>query len=195
MYKLRITLILVVSIVLLGVSTNVSAHSFNWWTFPRKVIVTKTTTISKVHPVNPDYLSYYCATANLHRGDVITIHHSVSHAWIVNKKGFANGLGRAHYYWVNDHTSKTNWVTLYNKNFVIWSKSMPTTKYLRKNSNAWIYSKPGGKRLHHLKNYPRTKWMATKQEKIENGAVYYYVKSQHGKAKGWVWQGNVRHIN
>lgn len=72
---------------------------------------------------------------------------------------------------------------------------MPTTKYLRKNSNAWIYSKPGGKRLHHLKNYPRTKWMATKQEKIENGAVYYYVKSQHGKAKGWVWQGNVRHIN
>lgn len=90
--------------------------------------------------------------------------------------------------------TNANWCTKYSRNFVIWNKSMKLFNTKRKTSNASIYSKPGGKKLHYLKNYPRTIWIATRHEKIESGAIYYYVHSKHGSAKGWVWRGNVKRI-
>lgn len=86
----------------------------------------------------------------------------------------------------------SSWCSKYSRYFVLWNKSMKSTNVKRKASNAWIYSKPGGKCTHHLKNYPHTTWIATRHEKVEDGAIYYYVHSKYGSAKGWVWRGNVK---
>ncbi|WPC18285.1 hypothetical protein N6G94_04610 [Pediococcus inopinatus] len=116
-------------------------------------------------------------------------------AYLMSTGGF---IVKSRKYYHNSRTffivpqMSSNWYTKYSPNFVIWNKSMKSLNVKRRVLKSWIYSKPGGKRAHYLKNYPHTTWIATRHEKIENGAIYYYIHSKYGTAKGWVWRGNVK---
>lgn len=76
------------------------------------------------------------------------------------------------------------------------TKSYATTtpayhaKSLTKSSYMWNSNLT--KKLHNLKNYPRTTWYLQKSVKLTNGkktGIFYYLKNKSNSASGYVWRG------
>ncbi|WP_203648475.1 hypothetical protein [Secundilactobacillus yichangensis] len=64
------------------------------------------------------------------------------------------------------------------------AKSLTTSTYMWNSTHT--------KKLHNLKNYPRTTWYLQKSVKLTNGkktAIYYYLKNKSKSASGYVWHG------
>ncbi|WEV39222.1 hypothetical protein OZX58_03005 [Lactobacillus sp. ESL0680] len=84
-------------------NTDVSAHSFAWWSRPRKVEVVKPVQISEIKKGVPLYKSHCVGHKVLKKGTQLKIQHAASYIWIVQKKGLANGYFKTDghkYFWV-----------------------------------------------------------------------------------------------
>lgn len=162
-----------------------TSHGYSWWAKPRKVIVTKDTRIRKIKVQYPHYKNYSVKTAILKRGTVITTNHAVSYDWIIQKKGYAHN---SHYFWVMNGSSKPNWITPYSGYWPVSNKSVQSSYlYTRKNAKSvWLYSEPGKRKVHNLKNYPHTDWTIERRMKVKNGQTYNYIVSNNYASAGWV---------
>lgn len=61
-----------------------------------------------------------------------------------------------------------------------------------KKTSAYMWNASRTKKLHNLKNYPKTTWYLNKSVKMSNGkksAIYYKVTSSNKKVNGYVWRG------
>lgn len=83
---------------------------------------------------------------------------------------------------------------------IIKTASMKNVEYKNKTSKGATYkfnmvsSKKFkfSKKIHSLKSYPHTTWVATKKAYIKNNGttyLYYYVHNKSKTAYGWVWHG------
>lgn len=61
-----------------------------------------------------------------------------------------------------------------------------------KTKSVYMWNSTHTKKLHNLKNYPKTTWYVQKSVKLTNGkttAVYYYVQNHNKTVSGYVWHG------
>lgn len=61
-----------------------------------------------------------------------------------------------------------------------------------KTKSAYMWNSNHTKKLHNLKNYPKTTWYLQKSVKLTNGkstGIYYYVQNQNRTVSGYVWRG------
>ncbi|MGP3641510.1 hypothetical protein [Lentilactobacillus hilgardii] len=59
-------------------------------------------------------------------------------------------------------------------------------------TQAYLWNYNLTQKKHHLTNYPKTTWYATRVVKMTNGhktGIFYYVTNQSKKIGGYVWQG------
>ncbi len=60
------------------------------------------------------------------------------------------------------------------------------------NTKAYLWNYNLNQKKHHLTNYPKTTWYASKALKMTNGTktgTFYYVANQSGNTYGYVWKG------
>lgn len=77
--------------------------------------------------------------------------------------------------------------------YYYWTKTKnyaTPVAYHQKNrgTTAYMWDAHHTKKLHNLKNYPRTTWYLSKSVKMR-GSIYYQVKSGNRKTTGYVWRG------
>lgn len=76
---------------------------------------------------------------------------------------------------------------------VVKTKSYSDVAYYAKTtSNKWMWDLKHTKKIHNLKNYPRTTWYVYKRVKLQSGkksGYYYQVINNTGKIKGLVYHG------
>ncbi|MTV82246.1 hypothetical protein [Secundilactobacillus folii] len=73
------------------------------------------------------------------------------------------------------------------------SYASTTPAYHAKNATKSVYmwNSTLTKKLHNLKNYPKTTWYVQKSVKLTNGkktGIFYYVKNKSNSASGYVWR-------
>jgi hypothetical protein len=69
-----------------------------------------------------------------------------------------------------------------------------TPAYHAKSATKSVYMWNGTltKKLHNLKNYPKTTWYVQKSVKLTNGkktGIFYYVENASNSVRGYVWRG------
>lgn len=69
-----------------------------------------------------------------------------------------------------------------------------TPAYHAKNATKSVYmwNSTITKKLHNLKNYPKTTWYVQKSVKLTNGkktGIFYYVENASNSVRGYVWRG------
>lgn len=74
------------------------------------------------------------------------------------------------------------------------SYASTTPAYHAKNAakSVYLWNSTITKKLHNLKNYPKTTWYVQKSVKLTNGkktGIFYYVQNKHNSANGYVWRG------
>lgn len=60
------------------------------------------------------------------------------------------------------------------------------------NQKAYLWNYNLTQKKHHLTNYPKTTWYASKVFKMTNGTktgIFYYVTNKSGSVKGYAWKG------
>lgn len=75
------------------------------------------------------------------------------------------------------------------------SRMAPTAYYAKSAKSGYLWDKKHTKRLHNLKNYPKTTWYATgkcSMKSTKNSGVYLQVANGNGKAKGYIWTGYLK---
>ncbi len=77
---------------------------------------------------------------------------------------------------------------------VVTSKAVSNVPYHWNGTStrAYLWNSNLTTKQHHLTNYPKTTWYATKVLKMTNGhktGIFYYVNSAAGKTSGYVWKG------
>ncbi|GEP25135.1 MAG: hypothetical protein LKF37_10580 [Lentilactobacillus diolivorans] len=94
----------------------------------------------------------------------------------------------------NPDTTRAAYRIIKSKNY---STSMP--KFQAKTQrNAYIWNRNLTKKLHNLKNYPKTVWSVSKSFKMTNGkkiGIFYYVSNSAQTVKGYIWRGYLRRYN
>lgn len=71
----------------------------------------------------------------------------------------------------------------------------PTSYYAKSAKSGYLWNKSHTKRLHNLKNYPKTTWYATAKysmKSVRNSGTYLKVTNGTGKAEGYVWTGYLK---
>lgn len=71
----------------------------------------------------------------------------------------------------------------------------PTSYYAKSAKSGYLWNKSHTKRLHNLKNYPKTTWYATAKysmKSVRNSGTYLKVINGTGKAEGYVWTGYLK---
>ncbi|MEE8825065.1 hypothetical protein LASUN_06240 [Lentilactobacillus sunkii] len=75
----------------------------------------------------------------------------------------------------------------------IKSKTANNTAFHWKgNKKAYLWNYNLTQKKHHLTNYPKTTWYASRVLKMTNGTktgIFYYVANQSGNSYGYVWKG------
>lgn len=77
---------------------------------------------------------------------------------------------------------------------VVTSKAVANVPYHWNGTStkAYLWNSNLTVKQHHLTNYPKTTWYATKVLKMTNGhktGIFYYVNNASGKTHGYVWKG------
>lgn len=113
---LTVLALLAVTFGLVTTTQTASAHSYQWWCKPRRVMAIVPHKIYEIQPVTPRYKSYRIRTKTLKPGDEVKIQHVASYTWLVTGKGLSNG-----YFHSNN---KPFWVTGGNDWFDNYERSM-----------------------------------------------------------------------
>ena len=81
------------------------------------------------------------------------------------------------------------------KTKITTNKTFKKTSFLpNSGKNIYVWNAAYNKKLHNLKNYPRTNLYSTKRVTIKTHnyfGSYYYVHSANNKIKGYVWHGQL----
>lgn len=86
-----------------------------------------------------------------------------------------------------------NQPTMAHASYYSWTKTKayPTPVAFHQKSRgttAYMWDAHHTRKLHNLKNYPRTTWYLSQSVKMR-GNIYYHVTSGNGKTTGYVWRG------
>ncbi|WP_125581072.1 D-alanyl-D-alanine carboxypeptidase [Levilactobacillus cerevisiae] len=70
-----------------------------------------------------------------------------------------------------------------------------TAYYTKSKRSAYVWNKNHTRKMHNLKNYPKTTWYATGKYSMKSTThrgVYLQISNGSGKAKGYVWSGYMK---
>lgn len=72
-----------------------------------------------------------------------------------------------------------------------YAKSTPTYHAKNATKSVYMWNSTLTKKLHNLKNYPRTTWYVKKSVKLTNGkktGIFYYIQNKSNSVSGYVWR-------
>lgn len=83
------------------------------------------------------------------------------------------------------------WQVIKTKDYTHSRSALSTPYYVNKKGNVYMWNLHHTKRLHNLKNYPRTNFMLRQSVVLKHGSKYsmFYRVISSGKANGYVYRG------